>query len=189
MQSDTQIWLAIARGDEVAYEQMYYEYYRRFFVYGQKITPDLLLIEDVIQEIMILIWQSRDTIPSIQYPSAYFYTSFRNLLIRKLKASDEMLAGADQQEDSLPAIDETIIEKEELQALKKQLDQASGFLTNRQREAIYLRFYEQLTYDEVAAVMGITKKATYKIIARALAELKTKYLPILLLFLQFYRLF
>jgi RNA polymerase sigma factor (sigma-70 family) len=52
------------------------------------------------------------------------------------------------------------------------LQQALNTLTPRQREAIFLRFYEELSYEEIAGVLDISTKATYKIVARALLQLK-----------------
>ncbi|MEJ7830747.1 MAG: sigma factor-like helix-turn-helix DNA-binding protein, partial [Segetibacter sp.] len=45
-------------------------------------------------------------------------------------------------------------------------------LTPHQREAIFLRFYQTLSYEEVAETLNISVKATYKIIARSLSALK-----------------
>lgn len=181
MQIERDIWAGIEAGDEKAYETMYTYYYRHFYIYGQKITLNLHLVEDSIQEIMITIWNNRATLSSIKFPAAYFYTSFRNLLIHKLKTqgvivSDELIV-----EEISTSSEQSIISKEEKMELDARLKKASGFLTARQNEAIFLRFYEELSYEEVAEVMGITVKATYKIMARALSELKDKYVHLFIL--------
>lgn len=46
--------------------------------------------------------------------------------------------------------------------ISEQLQLTISKLTARQKEAIFLRFYEQLSYEEIAEVMGITVKASYK---------------------------
>jgi len=81
-------------------------------------------------------------------------------------------------------IEHLIIGREEQVTLRQQLHQSIQELTGRQREAIFLRFYEGLSYEEVAGVLGISVKATYKIMARALLRLKTRLsLPILTILL------
>ena len=62
-----------------------------------------------------------------------------------------------------------------------ELEAALKLLTSRQLEAIFLRFYEGFTYEEVAEMLDITVKATYKIVARALAQLKENMLSQLIL--------
>ena len=189
MQIDKDIWLQIEDGNELAYEKMYTYYYKRFYIYGRKITEHLDTIEDGIQEVMIYIWHNRSTLSGIKYPAAYFYTSFRNLLINKLKTQGEIVSDMFVREEAIDSAEDLIITKEEGLELKSKLKKATGFLTARQSEAIFLRFYEELSYEEVAEVLGITIKATYKIMARALSELREKYVHVFILFLQISHIF
>lgn len=185
---DKTIWVLIESGDEGAYEEMYVYYFKRFYIYGQKITTYISLIEDSLQETMIKIWQNRSALSSITHPDAYFYISFRNLLISKLRAQGSIVSDEFVKEEISNSSEYGIIHKEENLAMSARLERASGFLTNRQKEAIFLRFYEELSYEEVAVIMGITTKAAYKIMARALKELKDKYvhLFIILFYLDFF---
>lgn len=45
-------------------------------------------------------------------------------------------------------------------------------MTTRQREVIHLRFFEELPYDEIAEIMGLSTKDTYKLYYRALESLR-----------------
>jgi RNA polymerase sigma factor (sigma-70 family) len=76
-----------------------------------------------------------------------------------------------------------MIESEHSQQMKIKLEKALDNLTNRQREAVFLRFFEELTYEEVARLMQITIKALYKIIARALENLREAFRSLLVLFM------
>lgn len=181
MEINKDIWLQIETGNELAYGKMYAYYYKRFYIYGRKITEHLDTIEDAIQEIMIYIWHNRSTLSDIKHPAAYFYTSFRNLLINKLKVMGEIISDEFIMEETTTSSEHSIIHREESNEIKTRLQNASSFLTTRQSEAIFLRFYEELSYEEVAKVMGITVKATYKIMARALSELRNKYVHFFIL--------
>ena len=169
---EKQHWGRIADGDQQAYAAVYRFYYRRFYNYGRRFTDDEALVEDVVQETLLTLWDKRHTLSSIEYAGTYFYTSFRYTLFGKLKQKcrivDDTLAG----EEPEFSADQIIIAKETEAGLKEQLQKALATLTARQREAIFLRFYEGLSYEEVASVLNITTKATYKIMARALAQLK-----------------
>ncbi len=64
------------------------------------------------------------------------------------------------------------------------LHQAFTKLSSRQKEVIYLRFYNQLSYEEIADVMSVQVKAIYKLMSRAILVLRThSKVPILPLFL------
>ena len=46
------------------------------------------------------------------------------------------------------------------------------YLTCLRREAIFLRFYECLSFIEISEIMEISVKSTYKLITRALIKMK-----------------
>lgn len=172
MQVDKQLWLKIAESDQQAYAEVYRFYYRRFYNYGKKFTDNDTLLEDSIQEVLLIIWDKRTTLASIEYPGTYFYTSFRYTLLQKLKQGRKLLTTEMPADEPEFAEEPAIIIKETEAGVKQQLQKALNTLTSRQREAIFLRFYEGLPYNEVASVLGITPKATYKIMARALSQLR-----------------
>ncbi len=176
-------WQLIGLGDEAAYEKMYLHFYKKFYVYGLKITPQSNLVEDAIQDAMIYIWQKRESLSGIDNHPAYFFTFFRNRLFQKIREHSILPESEIHPlEDDISASPEQIILDRESEGLEKvQIKRAISQLTSRQSEAISLRFYQRLSYEEIAEIMGITVKGTYKLMARALAELKNYYLPVLFL--------
>ena len=45
-------------------------------------------------------------------------------------------------------------------------------LTPRQREAIFLKYQEGFSYPEIAEMMTLTQKATYKLVGRGIGVLR-----------------
>lgn len=172
MELKTTLWEQVAEGNEESYAELFRIYYKKLFNYGKKFTEDETLIEDIAQETFIVVWQKRSQLKSVEFPVTYVYSVFRNTLLVRLKTNQRYTTGTDIQDDPEFAVDQMIIRKETNAAATQKLRQALGALTSRQREAIFLRFYEGLPYDEVAQMLGITTKATYKIMARALDELR-----------------
>lgn len=72
------------------------------------------------------------------------------------------------------SIEDAIITVEDNAALRRRLQSCLDQLTARQREAIFLKFYEGLGYEEVAEVMGISVKGAYNVMVRAIAALREK---------------
>jgi RNA polymerase sigma factor (sigma-70 family) len=170
---ENSIWLNIESGDKEAYSEAYVFYYKRLFNYGKKITEDIAMIEDAIDEVFIMIWLKRADIHTINSPQAYIFSSFRNNLRRKVKSLKKTVFSNIEDDSKIEfSIDSIIIQRETDGSLKVKLQQAIEQLTSRQREAIFLRFYEGLSYPEIAVIMHISVKATYKIMSRALNELK-----------------
>lgn len=178
------LWANIAIGDKESYSEVYIFYYKKLYNYGKKITDDIAMIEDSINEVFIIIWTNRESLHKILSPQAYLFSSLRNNIFQKIRAAKLIRYSEEEQQTEVQfAIDSIIIQKETDVVLKASIEKALQQLTDRQREAIFLRFYEGLSYMEIAGIMNITVKATYKIMARALSELKEVLsIPTVLLF-------
>jgi RNA polymerase sigma-70 factor, ECF subfamily len=69
--------------------------------------------------------------------------------------------------DEAPSLPERAIRDEEM----RRIDAAMGRLVGRQRAAIYLRFYEDLEYADIATVMGIPSVTARTLVHRGLKKL------------------
>jgi RNA polymerase sigma factor (sigma-70 family) len=175
---DNQVWALVGEGDKGAYAQLYVFYYKKLYNYGRKFTEDLALLEDALQEALLSVWTGRARLQTVQAPHTYLLNTFRYILFRKIRQASKVrtLQGEDEPEFGAEHL---LVRRDMETELRQRLENAMASLTSRQREAIYLRFYEGLSYDEVAAVLGITVKATYKMVARGLLHLRqTMALPL-----------
>ncbi|GAA0533581.1 sigma-70 family RNA polymerase sigma factor [Chitinophaga japonensis] len=176
---DPAIWEACKRGDKDAYACIYRLYYPRLFNYGCRFTADAALVEDGIQEIFVHFWTNREKMVAVRELKSYLFVSFRHHLL-KLLAQHKKL-----QEDMPEAVEDAfaleISAEQQRVAVEEQQEQllllrsAMQRLTPRQREAIFFRFYENMGYEEIAGILDISVKATYKLVARAIALLRETY--------------
>jgi RNA polymerase sigma factor (sigma-70 family) len=182
---ETERWNHIGQGNIEAYSETYIFYYKKLFNYGRKFTDDTALIEDGIQVVFVMIWNNREKFVDISSPHSYIFYSFRNYIFKEKKKQQKVVFQNKEPEFS---IDNILIDKETTADLNKRLQVALISLTSRQREAIFLRFYEALSFEEVAQIMNISVKATYKLITRSLLKLKellnTPKNPIIRVFLK-----
>ena len=139
--------------------------------YGRKFTVDITLIEDSIQEVFLSLWNNRDAMGAISSQCSYLLSSFRYTLFKKIKQGRRTLL-AYESDDIDFSVENFIINKEVDAALRQKFQSAIARLNTKQREAIYLRFYEGLSYEEIAAITGITVKGVYKLMARSIKSLK-----------------
>lgn len=181
----TEVWARVGIGDHDAYGEVYVFYYKRLYNYGRKFTADIALLEDALQETLVAVWTGRERLPRVVKPHSYLLQTFRFILFKKLR-HDRKVRSLEYSETGEPDFGrEDILIRLDLELDRRQrLGQALQNLTGRQREAIFLRFYEGLPYEEVADIMDISVKATYKIMSRALLQLReTLSLPILTILL------
>ncbi|SEW52656.1 RNA polymerase sigma factor [Chitinophaga arvensicola] len=179
---DNPIFQHIINGDTDAYSGLYKEYYRKFYNYGRKFTSNIHLIEDSIQEVFLDLWKRRDKLAHVTSPNFYLYSSFRYILLRKIKQHDKLVLNESGEEPIAFSIENVIVNNELNEELQLKLQKAIKSLTGRQLEAIFLKFYENLSYPEVASILNISVKATYKIMARSLSALKEKVMFLSILF-------
>ena len=187
---ETQNWNAFRGGDRRSFSLIYEKYFNGLYNYGGKFSRDTEFVEDCIQDLFVKLWQNRETINETQSVKNYLYKSLRNTIYSRLNKVENL----DIDDDSINELDfnleishETfMIESEHSQQLKIKLEKALDNLTNRQREAVFLRFFEELTYEEVARLMQITIKALYKIIARALENLREAFRSLLVFLILIY---
>ena len=149
-------WENIKNGNKEDYSGAYTFYYKKLYNYGRKFTDDIAMIEDSINEIFITIWSNRHNLHTIHSPQSYIFTSFRNNIFQKIKSLKLAHLRESKYDTEVQfSIDSIIIQKETDTALKHQLERALQQLTSRQREAIFLRFYEGLSYIEIAGIMNL----------------------------------
>lgn len=171
-------WLSFQQGNKLALAACYHEYADYLYNYGCKFTDNTSLVEDTIQDLFLKLWKNRANLGQPASVKNYLLKSLRGLLIRNINktqryASDELLE--ENYVFLLEGSPENIrIASEQAAFRSHSLNTALDQLTPRQREAIFLRFYEDMSYEDIADILSITTKATYKIMARALDALHAR---------------
>ena len=168
------LWAAFKGGDWDAYTSLYHAYFRLLNNYGYKFTRDINLIEDVIHDLFVNLWTNRENLGNPTSIKNYLYKSVRNMLFRKIRNQMRFsdLVESDEHFPFEVSFDHQLIVNEEQKKIQETLKVVLGQLPPRQREIIYLRFYDGLSYDEIADIMGINVSSTYKLLYKALENLQ-----------------
>jgi RNA polymerase sigma factor (sigma-70 family) len=172
-EKDAQLWNQFKYGDENAFAGIFRKYYTGLYNYGCRITNDTSMVEDCIQELFLDMWrtQGRADILSLR---AYIFRAFKFKLIKLLaKGSKTTLTGDENIGEAFELSHDILMINKELDAGKaKLLSDAVNLLSPRQKEIIYLKFYLNLSYEEVSNVMQINYQAARNLIYKAIKELK-----------------
>lgn len=156
---------------ESFFSEVYQQLFQNLFSYGMQICGNKELVKDCIQELFSEFWKNQKTLTKIKSVKPYLLKCIKRKIKRALgKGKRLYVDGRFEFEMS----QETKLINDQQQAREQHLlKKALKSVTERQREAIYLRFYGNLTYEEVAEVLNIRTKAAYKLIYRALSSLKS----------------
>ncbi len=162
----------VAEGDEVAFRKLFDNYRDKIFFIAFKITRDESSSEDVVQEVFIKLWLHRQTLRELESFAAYLNTITRNHIFSQLRklATEEVYIrelmnsyhpGSKDAEDA-------ILYNE----LKKMLDTAVAHLPPQQKKVYHLGKIEGKKYDEIAALLNISKDTVKEHMAKASASVK-----------------
>jgi RNA polymerase sigma factor (sigma-70 family) len=174
---DALIWLEIKKGSEAAFEQLYDSYFPKLYNYGMRICQDKAMVKDCIQNVFIELWHKRTRLSEVNSVKYYLFTCLRRRLIKELNQKNKNVYGEELEEDYsfevslsyefLLITSQISIENQE------RLQQAFELLTRRQKEAVFLRFYEDMDYEHIAAMLSMKEvKYARTLIYRALDVLK-----------------
>jgi RNA polymerase sigma-70 factor, ECF subfamily len=137
-------------GDRVALEELVGRCQPRLRVFLHKLLGRADQVDDLSQEI----WADvvRD-LPRLNDPGAFlpwFYRIARNRAYRLFRGRREAADSLDLVEPNLAAAEEPEFSAEDARAVHAALDQ----LGPEHREALMLRFMEEMSYEQIAAVAG-----------------------------------
>ena len=181
---DTDCWQAFTEGNRDALGILFRRHYSDLFRYGSKICADTVILEDCIQELFIELWQSRNAPPSISV-KAYLLKAIKYKLLKALHKRSNTRLQAELPENMFFEIShETfIIDKQEHAEKTARVIHALEQLSARQKEIIYLKFYQNLSYEEVSDIMNINYQVARNLLSQAIKTMKKllQKLPLLLL--------
>lgn len=173
---DARMWKELQEGERKALAVIFRKYYNLLLNYGLKLIPREGLVKDSIQELFFNLWEQRERLSDVEYVRSYLYSSLRRTIYRQAEIQnvwherDRMYSRESFREmvnkEELMILDE--LEEEQREKLKQALES----LTIRQKEAVFLKFYNGLSNDEIADIMDVNKQSVYNYIHRAVLALQ-----------------
>jgi RNA polymerase sigma factor (sigma-70 family) len=175
-----QLWYAFKRGDEEAFAQLMEFHYPALLNYGCRFQKDREFVKDCIQDLFLEFWKSREKLGEVLTPRSYLLVSLRRKLLREKGRIRWFREAGELSNDYCFEVQLAIesylinneIQHEDLKKLRRSLEQ----LTKRQREAIYLRFYQELGYEEIARTMGINNHSAVNLVYEAIKFIRENWI-------------
>lgn len=178
--SDEQLWQAVRTGEEAAMNELFGRHYDALFHYGHRLVRDEDLTKDCIQEMFVAFWYGRERLADVRSVKPYLLICLRRRLLKaskaklrfSLKLSKEHFEVTFSHEDFLIHQQHSL---EQAQRLARALNQ----LPKRQREALYLKFFDDLPYEEMEPLLGIRYQSIRNLVHQAIAFLRKEVLLLL----------
>lgn len=175
---DFALMARVAAGDHVAFRQLVERHQNAVIGTVAKMLGNSSEAEDIAQQVFLRIWRhAKRYRPDAKF-TTYLYTITRNLVFNETRRkSRKKEVSADAREEyshqHIEANPESKPDAELLQAeLQAAVDAAIAALPETQRLAVVLRNYEQLSYEEIAAVLDLSVSAIKSLLFRARTTLR-----------------
>lgn len=175
------LWNDFRKGSELAFTAIYQRYVYDLYHFGELLTGHKEMIEDSIHDFFVELWKQRKSYKEITNLKAYLMRGFKYRLLKNLKKARRLSVEHNVSED----YDFEFVLSSEHEWIQNQLTEEQrvtllksiNTLTPREKEAITLRFYDGLSYEEIAAIMDLSIKSTYKLLYRGIDALRKKIAP------------
>jgi len=180
-------WLQSLEGDADAFKSIHNELFDSLYNYAFKWLQDNDLAGDAVQELFIRIWTRRGAIGPVDKVKPYFFTVLRRQMLNQLRNLQlkRMKISRMPQPDIDFSQEEMVIKNEERRSLRDKIMKLLNDLPRRQKEAIYLHYFEEMDYSQIAEVMGINYQSVLNLTQKALQKLRSADLLTILLMLSY----
>ena len=167
---DIELFSALREGDREALSTLFLRYYDQLVHYGVRINGQQSLVEDCIQELFTYLYEASDRLGQVKEVKIYLYKSLRRRLLAKVdKERKSKRIESSQYRTQITFKKEDFMQDE---TDDRFLLQALNALPWRQREAVYLRYYNRLSTKEIAGIMTVADQTVLNTLYQALKNLR-----------------
>ena len=173
--SDEELWAELKGGHKKSLRTLFLRYYDSLFSYGLTVTSKEEVIEDCLQELFYQLWDQQDNLSQVQKVKGYLWISFRRRLMKKLKKRNHKNRSAVSLRDGMKkgiSVEKAFITDEQTTYIHKKLAQICAELTQREREVLFLKYYEGMSYSEIEQILDLEYQTVRNYMYRAIERLR-----------------
>lgn len=146
----------LKEGDLNSFEKIYKNYYSKLYGFSKKFNLSTLEPDDFVQQTFLKLWNERNQLREDILFDKQLFVICRNLILNHLKREKKMVLRREYHINIQEALDESV-EIEMVGDLEK-LDAGIKRLPKKRKEIFLLHKIENLTYEEIANYLCISKK-------------------------------
>lgn len=173
---DEVIWLNIQRGNQAALEALYNRFFKSLYNYGRKVCSNKTIVEDAIHDLFLDLWRYRANLASTTSIQFYLYRALRRRIVKNENKDIETSLFDFQLDDLLLkktlSHEDNMIETERTNEQSTKLKKNLNNLSPRQYESLILRFYDELSYEEIGTLLDVNEQSARNLVQRGLEQLR-----------------
>ncbi|MGM9507257.1 RNA polymerase sigma factor [Larkinella sp. GY13] len=172
---ETHLWQAFREGDRSAFEALLRTYYQPLYEYGTKFLKDRDQLKDCLHDLLVNLWERRTFLNETENLKLYLFKALRNQIFKEKHKAGQLASLPDWEEGEPEADDyaeNLIIQDETTREKQFRVQHLIGRLSKRQREILHLKFYENLSNEQVADLLSISRPAVANLLYQTLKQFR-----------------
>jgi len=183
---DVRLMLRVRADEPGAFAELVGQFQHRLVAVMHHLVGDAAEAEDLAQEVFFRVYRARKKYHPQSKFSTWLFTIANNLARNSLRSRQRkpvspLVAGASEssgpQEQVVKDHRSGPMQKVQRKELAALIQEALAGLSERQRVAVILNKFEDMSYLEIAEVMGLTAKAVKSLLSRARVNLRAALAP------------
>lgn len=172
---ETKHWESLKNGSSEALEALYNLHIDRLYAYGMVLCQNEDKVKDCLQDLFLAFWHNRANLTIPTSGQAYLMVSLRRKIFDKGPKSN--LVTTDLEDisfkEGITEDPETMwLAEEESELQQQRLNAAMAKISDRQREILHMKYFQEMDYDQIAAVMDLNYQSARNLVARALVAMR-----------------
>ena len=139
------------------FEKVLKYHFRELYYYGSKFSKDPEFVKDAIQDFFLTLWEKRENLGHDVPVKAYLMASLRRIMHRSTKINTRLpsvsINDISQSFEVVFSVEQKLIETENAQRRVLKIKRSIEELPARQKEMIYLKYFQEMDRSHIADIM------------------------------------
>lgn len=173
--SNEKLWEKLRNGERSAIEDLYRFNYQILYSYALKISGNKELSKDCVQDLFIRLWEKREQLNEVSKVRSYLLQSVWHSIIKLMKKENRNVNLNENNHYSIDIVfpkEHHVIYDQDNKDKQKKLNNAISKLSSRQKEIIFMQYYEGLTIEEIQQITELKYQSIKNLTYRAMLVLR-----------------
>lgn len=161
-----------SRGDRDAFTLLYSWYYKPLYRHIFLFLRSKEASEEILQNLFVKVWENRESLHTVRDLKPYLYRMAKNMLLNHLRNTTTERRVLQMHSGAASAAENTVSDHIDSKDYRKLLQEAIAQLTDKRKEIFLMRMEENLSLDEIAGKLSISKNVVKKQLYSAIASIR-----------------
>lgn len=173
-QQTAELLKAFVAGNSTAFTRLYSMHVNMLYNYGCRLTTDMELLKDCIQDVFIKIYNKQSELDSVLNFKSYLYISLKNKLCDESRKRIHLSGVAVEELDVVAgeSVEKDYIAGENTRHTHSFINRMLDKLSPRQRQAIEMYYIEEQKYEEICVTLNMNYQSVRNLIHRGMTKMR-----------------